>query len=395
MLSCGARVHSQIYMAASSLTALRTSCSGNGTLGLRGTHGVLACCALACGKCGGEKCSDRPGGRSQCCALDVKRSDRVCDMHPPPCVPSLKSHMTVAQYVSSVDPGATAPQVVRNTPIYIEHIHKAGGTTVCKTLRISRGCRFNSWTNCKFAVSSEQSWLNATNGKGFRSANISRNQVDSGMAHTPGLCGVVANEPGYHLTWGHGKAWMPHRFDGGDHPFWRAYHTVLLVRDPWKRFVSHLLMAAKTRPRLLALMINSTSNTVKDSARTLTKVVYQLPGSWWHNFMTRHLVYNFRECGNASLQVALSSVDRFTTVLNFADFPLESACVATKALNASFVWNRTARANPTSATIGGAPTSETWRSAFIAANQCDYAVVERANRRLRSASKACRLQSEM
>ena len=140
MLSCGARVHSQIYMAASSLTALRTSCSGNGTLGLRGTHGVLACCALACGKCGGEKCSDRPGGRSQCCALDVKRSDRVCDMHPPPCVPSLKSHMTVAQYVSSVDPGATAPQVVRNTPIYIEHIHKAGGTTVCKTLRISRGC---------------------------------------------------------------------------------------------------------------------------------------------------------------------------------------------------------------------------------------------------------------
>jgi len=36
------------------------------------------CCPRACGKCGGAKCFERPGGRAECCTTDVLASNRSC-----------------------------------------------------------------------------------------------------------------------------------------------------------------------------------------------------------------------------------------------------------------------------------------------------------------------------
>ena len=44
------------------------------------------CCPRACGKCGGAKCFERPGGRAECCASEVLASNRSCANAEPPCV---------------------------------------------------------------------------------------------------------------------------------------------------------------------------------------------------------------------------------------------------------------------------------------------------------------------
>ena len=44
------------------------------------------CCPRACGKCGGGKCFERPGGRAECCASEVLASNRSCANAEPPCV---------------------------------------------------------------------------------------------------------------------------------------------------------------------------------------------------------------------------------------------------------------------------------------------------------------------
>ena len=43
---------------------------------------VRACCPLACGRCGGVGCDERPGGRSHCCTYLGNSS---CNDGPPPC----------------------------------------------------------------------------------------------------------------------------------------------------------------------------------------------------------------------------------------------------------------------------------------------------------------------
>ena len=45
-----------------------------------------ACCPSACGRCGGSRCAESPGGRASCCAADVAHSNRSCALFPPPCV---------------------------------------------------------------------------------------------------------------------------------------------------------------------------------------------------------------------------------------------------------------------------------------------------------------------
>ena len=39
----------------------------------------------ACGRCGGGRCAESPGGRASCCAADVAHSNRSCALFPPPC----------------------------------------------------------------------------------------------------------------------------------------------------------------------------------------------------------------------------------------------------------------------------------------------------------------------
>lgn len=51
-------------------------------------HGILdsknwACCDASCGVCGGEGCSQRPGGPNKCCTTHIKQT---CREAPPPCI---------------------------------------------------------------------------------------------------------------------------------------------------------------------------------------------------------------------------------------------------------------------------------------------------------------------
>ena len=55
---------------------------GNGTLCSTG----FVCCDLGCGECGGDGCSKRPGGESECCAKNINKKGKSCDVEEAPCV---------------------------------------------------------------------------------------------------------------------------------------------------------------------------------------------------------------------------------------------------------------------------------------------------------------------
>ena len=38
---------------------------------------VQVCCPIGCGKCGGEDCGDRPGGKEECCAHKIPET-QIC-----------------------------------------------------------------------------------------------------------------------------------------------------------------------------------------------------------------------------------------------------------------------------------------------------------------------------
>jgi hypothetical protein len=78
------------------------TCGADGS-GILGTHGVPACCSKECGECGGKGCQKRPGGEDQCCALAIRRRQRSCETHPPPCTPSRHGSTNASQRFSAVD----------------------------------------------------------------------------------------------------------------------------------------------------------------------------------------------------------------------------------------------------------------------------------------------------
>ena len=48
---------------------------------LRFEKSYFVCCSASCGKCSGVGCNNRPGGKSQCCALNIRMRGQVCN-HP-------------------------------------------------------------------------------------------------------------------------------------------------------------------------------------------------------------------------------------------------------------------------------------------------------------------------
>ena len=74
-------------LAATASLGASQNCSGAGTPGIRGGHGIPVCCPLACGECGGRGCENRPGGRAACCAFGIQEGGRVCSKDAPPCEP--------------------------------------------------------------------------------------------------------------------------------------------------------------------------------------------------------------------------------------------------------------------------------------------------------------------
>jgi hypothetical protein len=279
-----------------------------------------------------------------------------------------------------------APHPREWAPIYLEHVMKAGGSEACEAHCRSRQCPKSqcmvkyAWPlrmrNCRMGHSLEPLWNNATGHRDFRDASISTKAVANGMERVWQLCGIIANEPASP----HHRLGDMLRFDGSDHPFWTAYTTVLLVRDPVDRFLSHVHMVHAD----MSLVLNSTR---------------QL-GPIGDNFLSRHLVPGFsaRGCNNQTLHHALGIVNRFDVVLNIVDHWEWSSLVANALLN----WTLTPPpavaqvANSSQSEMrpklparfsGRAPdihasASPTWLMAFKKQNYCDIELVASANARL-------------
>eukprot|EP00750_Incisomonas_marina_P007110 INCI14767.2.p1 GENE.INCI14767.2~~INCI14767.2.p1 ORF type:complete len:230 (+),score=44.66 INCI14767.2:179-868(+) len=55
------------------------------------TSGMLSadktvCCPKSCGECGGGSCNTRPGGKENCCELEIKATGKACSQNDAPCV---------------------------------------------------------------------------------------------------------------------------------------------------------------------------------------------------------------------------------------------------------------------------------------------------------------------
>ena len=156
-----------------------------------------------------------------------------------------------------------ARRITVQQPIYFEHVMKTGGTSLCNVLRAQRGC-MQSKNNCRVA---------------------DYGRLD---AHD---CNIAANEPGWTGLWTQSHYLRP--------AFWNEYTTILLVRNPSTRYVSHVRMNG------------------------------HVP---LDHFITRHLVPDFRSCNESAIEMARQTIDKFTIVLNLVDHPALSACICQRLL---------------------------------------------------------------
>ena len=128
--------------------------------------------------------------------------------------------------------------------LYVEHPMRTGGSGLCAEwcnrwqcgypLQQGRNCRLVSYNHHDFA----QRFVRRHGGIGWDSHNVTEPMVHSFFALYPRLCGMIMYEPGF----------IASKFDKLDQfkieyvgsLFWRTYTTVLLVRDPLERFLSHV-----------------------------------------------------------------------------------------------------------------------------------------------------------
>ena len=85
------------------------------------TPGVMAraqgaCCPPACGKCGGDGCEARQGGRALCCTTAVLASMRNCS-EGPPCVLDLPQYRALRAYLDG-HPGERARRLTNELARY-------------------------------------------------------------------------------------------------------------------------------------------------------------------------------------------------------------------------------------------------------------------------------------
>ena len=317
------------------------------------------------------------------------------------------------------DRNPVAAPSVRSTSraslLFIEHVMKSGGTALCRALRLARGCKLGDLnSNCRMQGKATDDWLSAVP-SGWDGPSITSADAARGFVRAPHLCNILMSEIAFeeHHSRNHtGWPTTPHFTYGPKEPFWRAFTTVLLVRDPWARFVSHVdefrqLRGFWTRK----LWLNQPSIDLDCWNVTCGKhLVEGLLSAQdypyvriWHNFLTSHLVAGFntdwrlgpsacsQKAAGASvlaasvLRRALQAVDRVTLVLNPSDLPQLSETVIKAHLGLPwFSFNvvpseRRSRAGLHSWSWGA---TRQQRMRFDQANECDHAVVLHANSKL-------------
>ena len=279
-------------------------------------------------------------------------------------------------------PGPAPTQTPSRSTIYLEHVMKTGGTDACAAHRISRGCTVQPHRNCRLSGPARAMWLNKTSGLHPTHPDLTAELVHRGEQSDRSICGIVAVEQGWT-----GLGYTPgHTRYLGSCSFWHAYTTVLLVRDPWMRFVSHYNMHQKT-------VGDSAAQSLPDELLNLSNPHSARIWYLWNNFFTKHLVPGFRDsCTPDTIRKGQEVIDRFAVVLNIVDFPVHSAHIASVRLNWSLSRDHEAGAKRVgklgSVIFTGLgkdnihKASRRFRIAFAEANTCDHALVAHANARV-------------
>eukprot|EP00466_Bigelowiella_natans_P006267 jgi/Bigna1/79049/fgenesh1_pg.59_\ len=274
--------------------------------------------------------------------------------------------------------GVVNQQKRPNKPVYVEHVMKCGGTSLCQDLSQHFECNTTHLKNCR--PDSVENRFKAVVGKDWRDPSITSEEAKMGMeTFDDPLCGLAFNEPAYLKRTERNFEPMA-RYKDLESKFWDAYTTMLLVRDPWERYLSHLLQWSfihhfqfhddKPAPDIIL----SDSDKVFGSYEV--KVLRK-------NFITQHLVPGFRRnpsvCTEKVLQSAKRAVDRFDIVLDFKGLPIESASI----LEAQFGLHATPPAEGDRITgVIWPPPSEHQAIKFKSINECDYKLLEYARKKI-------------
>ena len=221
--------------------------------------------------------------------------------------------------------------------------------------------------------------------------NLKAKQARLAFARVPALCGIIMNEPGYAVERGWNlERWRwdnMKRFERPSAPFWRAFdHTVLLVRDPFERFLSHMawrLAGCPSRPRSFSCRTFRTLDDLLD----LGNASYEKLDTPRCNYLAQHLHPTLHRapragCTAAAARTAAAAVDLFSLVLNLPDLTAQSLRIARARLGLDL----SAAVRPPSKRSRThwreQPLRDAHRAAFWSLNRCDAAVIARANHRV-------------
>eukprot|EP00465_Bigelowiella_longifila_P001411 CAMPEP_0185269594 /NCGR_PEP_ID=MMETSP1359-20130426/40256_1 /TAXON_ID=552665 /ORGANISM="Bigelowiella longifila, Strain CCMP242" /LENGTH=196 /DNA_ID=CAMNT_0027860825 /DNA_START=253 /DNA_END=843 /DNA_ORIENTATION=+ len=171
------------------------------------------------------------------------------------------------------------------------------------------------------------------------------------------------------------------RYNDLQSSFWDAYTTVLLVRDPWERYLSHLEKWSflSRFPVFQAAPDNILSDSHEIFGLFPVKILRQ-------NFITQHLVPEFRKhplnCTDDILHIAKNAVDRFDFVFDFSGLPKESLSI----LKMKFGVNAADIAKNSSHITGlvWPPPTKEQKIRFSLMNECDYQILVHAHKKIRT-----------
>mmetsp|Transcript_2743 Transcript_2743/g.3406 ORF Transcript_2743/g.3406 Transcript_2743/m.3406 type:complete len:271 (+) Transcript_2743:339-1151(+) len=262
------------------------------------------------------------------------------------------------------------------------------GTALCSALTVPKGCDRN-WKNCRPDLERDQI-QKITSGIDYFAPNITKSLVNEVAANIESLCGVVFHEPGYSFksrtSW---KALLT-PYENLKSPFWDAYTTVLLVRDPYTRLWSHYHQWEIGK---YDQNVDHWLSGYKEFGTFELSIIK-------NNFITQHLVPGFRRnltkfdteaCTPSVIEHAKKVVDKFDIVLNFKDLSKESFLIVNKKLQLNAEsFNGVHR--QTRVTRDGKPPilTKSQASKFRKLNRCDYSIVKYANEKIKKLARDLR-----
>jgi hypothetical protein len=253
-------------------------------------------------------------------------------------------------YAGVRSPFANCTQMRFERPVFLLHVQKAGGTFLCKhvhdacqlrtirrnsSLCASAGPEINHAFNCAIAQPGKRGGADQFLAAAKREWNdplIKRAQAVLGADATPQLCRVVGFEPWapYAKSNAHSPStWLHAPLVSASPlaPWWSAYTTVLILRDPVARMWSWMgtfLNGGGSGGKMFgswisrALAVRSSAKAPKGHHPPLRTIYHAI-----HNAQTTILVpremHEPSLCGEPQLRAAIGVASRFRYVLGLTD----------------------------------------------------------------------------